>query len=225
MFASLTALALALSACAATPAARDASAPPPVASAEAAGSDTTGERELTVQVSKAFRERCSLPETADAAPRFEFDQSALRANGRNVLDDVAHCLTQGPMKGEIITIIGRADARGSDQHNQDLGKSRAAAAKNYLAQHGVPADQMRLMSRGEQGARGDNEESFSLDRRVDLEMGDLNNSPILEGSMLQAESSLPPKDSKAASYAGTAEGGKPAGSASSGSTTSGSSAK
>lgn len=73
-----------------------------------------------------------------------------------------------------------ADARGTEQHNRDLGTSRAAAARNYLAQHRVRAQQMRLMSRGEQGARGDNEEGFSLDRRVDREMGDLNTSPILE---------------------------------------------
>lgn len=218
--AGLIALCLAVSACS-TNTPRTPSAPLQAAEpAEASNTASTEERGLTVQVSKAFRQRCSLPEEADSAPRFEFDRATLRTKGRNVLDDVARCLIEGPLKGEVITIIGRADARGSDEHNQELGASRATAARNYLAQRGVPADRMRLLSRGEEGARGNNEASFSLDRRVDLELGDLKNNPILEGSMLQAESSSTPKQSGAASYADTTEGGSPSGSGAS--TTSGS---
>ncbi len=62
------------------------------------------------------------------------------------------------------------------------------------------------MSRGEEGARGTDEASFKLDRRVDLELGDLKNSPILEGTMLHAESAPAPSKTRAATYADTADG-------------------
>jgi len=167
------------------------------------------DREATVQVSKALRDRCRLPEGEQGAPRFEFDNAALHAQGKNVLDDLALCLRAGPLKGEVVTIIGRADSRGTQTHNEELGATRAAAARNYLAQHGVAADRLKVMSRGEQGARGDDEAGHALDRRIDIELGDLENSPILEGSMLQAETSPAKSKSNAASYADTAEGGKP----------------
>lgn len=194
--------------------------------------------EATVQLSQQFRSRCSLPDAPREAPRFDYDQATLRPRGENVLDDVARCLTEGGLKGELITIVGRADPRGSDEYNEDLGRSRAAAARNYLVQKGVPADRIRLMSRGSEGARGTDEASWALDRRVDFELGDLTaaasqagapstasgESPIMEGTRLQAETSeARSKEVDAASYADTAEGGKPTGSAASPSTSAASS--
>lgn len=189
--------------------------------------------EATVQLSQQFRSRCSLPDAPREAPRFDYDQATLRPRGENVLDDVARCLTAGGLKGELITIVGRADPRGSDEYNEDLGRSRAAAARNYLVQKGVPTDRIRLMSRGSEGARGTDEASWALDRRVDFELGDLTaaaagkdnsqsgasstatgESPIMEGTRLQVETSeARSKEVDAASYADTAEGGKPTGSA------------
>jgi peptidoglycan-associated lipoprotein len=183
------------------------------ATAEEPSVETTtasAESETTVQISKALRERCGMPDEPHAAPNFDFDQATLRARGKNVLDDVAVCLTSGPLKGEVITLVGRADPRGSEDYNQALSASRAAAARNYLAQHGVPEAQMKLMARGEQGARGTDESGFAVDRRVDVEVGDVKNSPILQGTMMQQETS----DTKAAdtrkagSYADVAEGGE-----------------
>lgn len=179
---------------------------PPAAEA----STTSADSETTVQISKALRERCALPDEPQAAPNFDFDQATLRARGKNVLDDVATCLTSGPLKGEVVTLVGRADPRGSADYNQALSASRAAAARNYLAQRGVPESQLKLMARGEEGARGSDETGFALDRRVDIEVGDLKNSPILQGTMMQAETSdsKPADARKAGSYADVAEGGQ-----------------
>jgi peptidoglycan-associated lipoprotein len=212
-WASSAALFLALSACAShrvdarnTPA-RTATATP------AKGVIASPDREATVQISKAVRERCKIQDLPQAAPRFDYDQAVLHARGRNVLDDVANCLLDGPLSEEVVTLVGRADARGGADYNEDLGASRAAATRDYLALRGVPVDRIRLMSRGEQGARGNDEPGYALDRRVDVELGDLKKSPILEGSMIQAETSRQrvPVRSDAASYADTAEGGKPVG--------------
>jgi OOP family OmpA-OmpF porin len=193
--------------------AQDAStSPAPVTTTEASAGDVR-EREVTVQISKPLRERCNLPDTPQDAPRFEYDQATLRASGRNVLDDVATCLKDGPLKGEAITLVGRADPRGTADYNQDLAESRAAAARNYLAQKGVPNEQMKLMARGEAGAQGNDEASWALDRRVDIELGDLSNSPVLQGTMLQTESAKKsdnsPEAQKAGTYADVNEGSPP----------------
>ncbi|HWA74326.1 MAG TPA: OmpA family protein [Polyangiaceae bacterium] len=214
-FIKFAAIPLVLSACASrAPEARIAtasqsnSAPAPQAKAL-----SPEDREATVQISKTVVERCKIQDLPQDAPRFDYDRAALHARGRNVLDDVANCLLEGPLREDVITLVGRADPRGSESHNQSLGASRAEAARDYLALRGVPADRMRLLSRGEQGAQGSDEAGYAIDRRVDIELGDLKNSPILEGSMLQSETSRArkPVHNQAASYADTAEGGKPVG--------------
>lgn len=129
-------------------------------------------RETTVQLSDEIRRECRVPEAPAELPRFELDQSSLRAEGKNVLDDVANCLKAGPLQHRTITIIGRADPRGTEQHNQELGANRAVAARNYLIQKGVPEDKLLVASRGEQGAQGEGEAGWALDRRVDLVLGD-----------------------------------------------------
>ena len=176
----------------------------------------------TVQLSEALRSRCNVPATSEDAPRFDYDQATLRPRGENILYHVAECLKTGALKDQTITIVGHADPRGPDAYNQELGQSRASAARNYLVQRGVPAQQIRLLSRGEQEARGSNEATWALDRRVDLELGDVKNSPILQGSMIQAETANKPTNSpeaqKAGSYADVSEG-SPAGATSKGGTT------
>lgn len=190
--------------------AQDASTSSPATATPATTETGANERETTVQISKPLRERCNLPETPQEAPAFDFDQSTLRARGKNVLQDVAACLKDGPLKGEVITLVGRADPRGSEDYNQSLSASRASAARNYLTELGVPAEQMKLMARGESGAQGSDEATWALDRRVDLELGDLVNSPVLQGSMIQTESAKKPDNSpeaqKAGSYADVKEG-------------------
>jgi len=145
----------------------------------ASGGDTTGSqnanasrnnREMTLFLSDEVRRICDLPEEPGQAPLFDYDDTSLRARGRNVLDDVATCLKDGPLKGRNVTVIGRTDPRGPADYNQQLGKSRADAARDYLVDRGVAPAQLEVRSRGEQGARGNDEESWALDRRVDLEL-------------------------------------------------------
>jgi len=139
---------------------------------------------------------------------------------------VAKCLSEGPLKGRVITIIGRTDSRGSAEYNKELSANRAEAARNYLVQRGVAAANIRIIARGEQGAQGRDAETWALDRRVDFELGDRNAQgnaaannlnaspdPVLEGTRMQA---LSPNNNtskvNAGSYSDTAEGGHEAGS-------------
>jgi len=194
------------------------------------------ESDTTIAISEDFRRECKLPNTPKDAPHFDYADATLHAHGENVLDDVAKCLSEGPLKGRVMTIIGRTDARGSTAYNKELSANRAGAARNYLVQRGVAAANIRVIARGEQGAQGTNEETWARDRRVDFELGDkyaqgnaaannLNASPdpVMEGTRMQA---LSPNNnvSKAngSSYSDSAEGGHEAGSSKGSSSASGS---
>jgi outer membrane protein OmpA-like peptidoglycan-associated protein len=173
---------------------------------------TRRDSETTILLSEQFLKECQLTNTPQNSPQFDYADAKLHARGANILDDVSKCLREGPLKGRVITIIGHTDPRGTEEYNRQLSANRAEAARNYLVQRGVAANNVRIMARGEQDAEGTNEQSWALDRRVDFEIGDLTvqaeNSPIRKGMKLQADS--PGNDSKvddAASYSDTAEGG------------------
>jgi len=182
------------------------------------------EADTTIRISEEFRRECQLPNTPKEAPHFDYADATLRAHGANILDDVAKCLSEGPMKGRVMTIIGRTDARGSAEYNKQLSANRAGAARNYLVQRGVASANVRVIARGEQGAQGTDEETWALDRRVDFELGDRNAvgnaaannlnaspDPVMEGTRLQALSPGNASKVNAGSYSDTAEGGHEAG--------------
>lgn len=147
----------------------------------------SGERETTIAFSEEIRSACQFPQSSDEAPHFELDESTLRGPDKNVLDDVANCLKGGPLQDRTLTIVGRTDPRGSDEHNQNLGANRAEATRNYLIAKGVPEGRLVVMSRGEQGARGTGEEGWALDRRVDLVLRDRS-----DGTLTRDTPPLPP---------------------------------
>ncbi|MEO8904819.1 MAG: OmpA family protein [Polyangiaceae bacterium] len=180
--------------------------------------------DTTIQISADFRRECQLPNAPQEAPHFDYADATLRARGANILDDVAKCLSEGPLKGRMMTIIGRTDPRGSAAYNKQLSASRADAARNYLVQRGVALANVRVIAHGERGATGSDEASWALDRRVDFELGDANvqgtpaannlnatPSPILEGTRMDAGGPGSASKVNAASYADTAEGGKQTG--------------
>jgi hypothetical protein len=162
---------------------------------------------------------CELPD-AEQTPRFDYNEAVLRPSGANVLDDVARCMTAGPLDGRTITVIGRTDPRGDTSYNEQLGENRAEAVRAYLVERGVRAEHIRLVSRGEQGARGNDEATWALDRRVDLQLGERDSVAasasalpaarssmgiLVDGVRLQAASPGTASRTEAASYADTAE--------------------
>ena len=204
--------------------ARDASTETPPADSNATARN---DADTTIQISEDFRRVCQLPNAPQEAPHFDYADATLHARGANILDDVAKCLSQGPLKGRAMTIIGRTDPRGSAAYNKQLSANRAEAARDYLVQRGVATANVRIIARGEQGAMGNDEETWALDRRVDFELGDANvagtpaannlnasPSPILEGTRMDGLSPGTASKVNAASYADTAEGSKEPGSSS-----------
>jgi len=108
---------------------------------------------------------CSLVVTQDM-PRFDFDQFELTSQDRDVLQQVATCLTSGPLKGKQLELVGRADPRGTDEYNLGLGDRRANTVGEYLERLGV--QHLTAKTRGALDASGHDEASWAQDRRVDL---------------------------------------------------------
>jgi peptidoglycan-associated lipoprotein len=126
-----------------------------------------------LSVSDLIAKTCGISprgEGRSVTPSFEFDSAALGAPDREMLGEIAKCLTEGPLKGKDVALIGRADARGEAEYNMTLGESRADAVQRYLIDLGVGKTRTRATSRGEMDAVGTTEEGWAKDRRVDIEL-------------------------------------------------------
>jgi len=131
---------------------------------------STGGSKNELVVSEELLRACKLDMgNAQEAPKFDFDQSFIRAEDRGVLDQVARCVTTGPLKGRTLRLTGRADPRGEQEYNMTLGSSRADAVARYLRALGVTSNQLTETSRGKLDATGTDEASWQLDRRVDIQ--------------------------------------------------------
>jgi peptidoglycan-associated lipoprotein len=122
-----------------------------------------------VSMSDELRRACGIEDTG-AAPKFDFDSVQLSPTDRNELEQLAKCMTTGPLKGKSVDLVGRADPRGEAEYNMTLGATRADAVRHYLAQLGVAGSRIMTTSRGALDAQGHDEASWAVDRRVDLRL-------------------------------------------------------
>jgi peptidoglycan-associated lipoprotein len=120
-----------------------------------------------VSVSQNIRDLCKIDDS-ERSPKFDFDSTQLSSADRDILQQVAKCMTDGALKGKNIELIGRADPRGEQEYNMTLGSSRATAAHKYLNALGIDDKRMSETSRGALDATGHDEEGWALDRRVDI---------------------------------------------------------
>ena len=101
---------------------------------------------------------------------FEYDSDALGEAARSALDQKLAILQANT--GIRLRIAGHADERGSDEYNLALGQRRAAAAKRYLTQRGIPEAQIEIVSFGEErpAASGSDEAAMAQNRRDEFEI-------------------------------------------------------
>lgn len=104
----------------------------------------------------------------EAVVYFAFDSSEITAQAASVLNQHVSLLNANP--GTQVLIAGHTDERGSREYNIALGERRAQAARNYLAAQGVAANNIRIISYGEErpAAAGNTEEAYALNRRAEL---------------------------------------------------------
>lgn len=124
-----------------------------------------------VAVGDDLARRCALHfNDLPQAPKFDFDRFELLPEDRDVLDQVANCLTSGPLRGRAVRLVGHADPRGTEEYNLGLGTRRADAVLQYLQHLGVSHDQLSQTTRGALDATGTDEAGWREDRRVDLRL-------------------------------------------------------
>jgi peptidoglycan-associated lipoprotein len=111
---------------------------------------------------------CGIKASATANPTFDYDKEELTPEDRSVLDQLAQCLVSGALKGKAVSLIGRADPRGTEEYNLGLGSRRAASVSTYLTHLGVGEVQLAVNTRGALDATGTDESGWQKDRRVDV---------------------------------------------------------
>jgi peptidoglycan-associated lipoprotein len=99
---------------------------------------------------------------------FDFDSHQVSAEGVGIINAHGRFLANHP--NQRLRLEGHTDERGSREYNLGLGEQRAQAVSQLLKLQGVGADQIELISYGEElpATFGHDEESWQLNRRVEL---------------------------------------------------------
>jgi peptidoglycan-associated lipoprotein len=104
-----------------------------------------GEFEVTV-------ERMEAAIRFNTPIHFAFDDATIPAESEALLDQFVATVSNY-YEGATITVEGFTDPSGSAEYNIQLGQRRADAVRDYLSAAGIPADQLRSVSYGEQSER------------------------------------------------------------------------
>lgn len=114
------------------------------------------------------RERASAAASGLQPIYFDFDQSSIRNDARDVLKADADWLKANPQAK--VRIEGNCDERGTREYNQALGQRRATSAKKYLVDMGVSAKRISLISYGKEKpfCSDSSEGCWQKNRRDDL---------------------------------------------------------
>jgi len=104
---------------------------------------------------------------------FDFDESAIRADARDTLNQDWQCIQKrklGPK--EVVSIEGNCDERGADEYNMALGTRRAEAAKKFLLNLGLKKGNAKTISYGEERpvCNDQSESCWSRNRRTDIKI-------------------------------------------------------
>jgi outer membrane protein OmpA-like peptidoglycan-associated protein len=121
-------------------------------------------------ISADILKACGIAAVKNANPKFDYDADELTPDDRAVLDKIATCLTSGPLKGKVVSLIGRADPRGTEEYNLGLGSRRSHSVSQYLGRLGVGEAQLGVTTRGALDAAGTDEAGWKEDRRVDIQL-------------------------------------------------------
>lgn len=121
-----------------------------------------------IVISYDVRKACGL---TDIDAHFAFDSDHVRAQDQHVLRALADCFVSGPLKGRLMSLVGHADPRGSQDYNWALGGRRADSVKLIIVAQSMNASSISTTSRGALDATGTDEASWAKDRSVDVTLG------------------------------------------------------
>ena len=112
--------------------------------------------------------QAAMHATLTASIHFDFNKSDLRAGDQAILDQKIPILRANP--DVTLRITGNTDERGSTEYNLALGQRRASQAESYLADHGIAASRIEIVSNGEEHplCTDHDETCWSQNRRDDF---------------------------------------------------------
>ncbi len=133
------------------------------------GADSSGFDDDSMDAGEFFDEDFS--DELTMVVYFDFDQSELRSEYGDLLARHAQRLANDSRLR--VRLEGHADERGSREYNIGLGERRSQAVRRMLLIQGATAAQIATVSFGEErpAAFGSDEESYSLNRRVEIVYG------------------------------------------------------
>jgi outer membrane protein OmpA-like peptidoglycan-associated protein len=119
-----------------------------------------------VQVSQTSDNRLKIDIPSDIS--FDTNRADIKPNFRPLLDRFAQTMAQHP--DTTVNIIGHTDNTGSDAINDPLSVNRAAHTRDYLAEHGVSMNRIRIDGHGshEPLASNDTAAGRAENRRVEI---------------------------------------------------------
>jgi OOP family OmpA-OmpF porin len=108
--------------------------------------------------------------TFSAHTLFDFDQSKLKPEGKQALDQLLS--QQAGINLEVMVVVGHTDSVGTDAYNQALSLRRAAAVKEYLVAKGVDGPHVFTEGKGESQPIAENKSAAGRteNRRVTVEV-------------------------------------------------------
>jgi outer membrane protein OmpA-like peptidoglycan-associated protein len=119
---------------------------------------------FSMYVTDPVRTVCAGPD-----PFFAFDSSKTTAKDMPTMWTLVTCMIDGPLKGKSIRLVGHADPRGTDAHNDELGLKRAEKVKTFLVHNGIEQERIEVASMGAEGAALAPKE-WGKDRRVQIQL-------------------------------------------------------
>lgn len=135
----------------------------------------TGSRDIRDLIGKTKIRGVFSDEEEDEVPsidikvNFSLDSIKLENETILTLKALGNALSSEELAEQQIQIIGHTDARGSDEHNDDLSRRRANAVVAYLvAKFGIHADLITSEGHGEQDLLYPDDPENDLNRRVEV---------------------------------------------------------
>ena len=116
---------------------------------------------------------------------FDFNKATLKASSYPKLQQMVQIMNDYP--DYSLSIAGHTDSKGDDNYNLRLSYERAASARKYMLEKGIPADRIEARGYGETKPIADNKTAAgqALNRRVDFD-------PYLTGETNAAEAKYGP---------------------------------
>ncbi len=127
---------------------------------------------------------------------FDFDKSDLRDDAVGILTKAVETLRRNPDSSILIT--GNCDVRGSESYNLKLGNARASAIQQFMLDHGIPAERIRIVSRGKLDAVAPVSDLIGMqkDRNAQFMIAEVDEIMIPAPDQLPAEQVTPIEDGK-----------------------------